>query len=271
MKPVWLTVALLLLSSNTLAEPKIWHEPVTGMPFVALAKGCFRMGTEKPVFPDLEALELVHLAYKASLSADERPRHEVCVDAFLIGQYEVRAMDWDKVMGTPPPAGEGEAPAGGISWDAAQEFARRLTQLSSGKQRFRLPTEAEWEYACRSGAKMDAVPYRGSHKAVAWYRGEDADTLRQPGPVGKLKANAWGLHDMLGNAWEWVEDAYRPDAYARHGLYNPVLKAAPNEGQRVIRGASHRSPDVQVRCANRGAYAAHDALGQIGLRLVRTP
>lgn len=270
MKRGWLAITVLLLSSAALAEPKIWHEPVTGMPFVALAKGCFGMGTEKPVFPDLEAPELVHLKYKASLSADERPRHEVCVDAFLLGQYEVRARDWIKVMGAPPPQGEGEAPAGGISWEAAQEFARRLTHLS-GKHRFRLPTEAEWEYACRAGAKKDAVPFKGSHKAVAWYRGDDADYLQRPGPVGKLKANAWGLHDMLGNVWEWVEDGYRTDAYARHGLYNPVAKAAPDSGRRVIRGASHRSLGVEVRCANRGFYAANDALGQIGLRLVRQP
>jgi formylglycine-generating enzyme required for sulfatase activity len=263
-------VVLLLLAGPALAQAGIWREPLTGMPFVRLTKGCFQMGTKRPL-PPVEALELTHSAYKASLSADEQPKHEVCVDAFLIGQYEVRADDWIKVMGEPPPAGRGDAPAAGISWVAAQEFARRLTQQSAGKQRFRLPTEAEWEYACRAGTKKDIVPNMADHADVAHYSVADETYLEQPAAVGKLKPNARGLHDMLGNVWEWVEDGYRPDAYARHTLYNPVVKYASAARPRVIRGGSHRSEFYHVRCANRGWYAADAALGHIGLRLVRQP
>jgi formylglycine-generating enzyme required for sulfatase activity len=260
--------AALLFSAAANAGPRIWREPLTGMPFVAIAKGCFQMGSKTPMLATPE-LALTHLRFDGNLSADERPQHEVCVDAFLIGQYEVQADDWIKVMGSKPPAGSGKAPASGISWDAAQEFARRLTQQSAGKHRFRLPTEAEWEYACRAGAKKELVPYRKNKVDVAWYSMEN-NHLQQPSPVGQLKANAWGLYDMLGNVWEWVEDAYRADGYASHGLYNPLVKEALH-GERVIRGASYRSEYVQVRCANRGFYAADDALGQIGLRLVGKP
>ena len=258
----------MLLSAAAWAGPKVWSEPVTGMPFVALSKGCFQMGTKTPVFTEPE-LALRHLKFDFNLSADEQPQHEVCVDAFLIGQYEVRADDWIKVMGNSPPEGHSQAPAGGVSWDAAQEFARRLTQLSAGKHRFRLPTEAEWEYACRAGQKK-VVPYRENRFDAAEYGMGDNNFVRQPNSVGKRKANAWGLYDMLGNVWEWVEDGYQSDAYTLHTLYNPKLKEAPS-GNRVIRGASHRSEYYRARCGNRGFYAADGALGQIGFRLVGTP
>jgi formylglycine-generating enzyme required for sulfatase activity len=269
-----LLTGALLLGGAALAAPEIWNEPRTGMPFVALPKGCFQMGTKTPVLPQLD-LALKQLPFRGSLSADETPQHEVCVDAFLMGQYEVRADDWAKVMGSSPPEGSGQAPAGAITWDAAQEFARRLSQQSAGKYQFRLPSEAEWEYACRAGEKTESVPYRESKVDVAWYRiGEHR--IGQPSPVGRLKANAWGLHDMLGNVWEWAADAYRPDGYAKHSLYQPQVKPTPDNqrnvlNKKVIRGASYRSEYFQMRCANRSSYAADDSLGQIGLRLVRQP
>lgn len=248
------------------AAPRIWQEPHTGMPFVALPKGCFQMGSAVSA---KGAMDGSLYQFRYGPGADEQPRHEVCVDAFLIGQFEVRASDWVKVMGENPPGGSASEPAGGISYDAAQEFARRLTQMSEGKYRFRLPTEGEWEYACRAGQKKEAMPFDNDHVDVAWYSVSGHRVLK-PNAVGALKPNAWGLHDMLGNVWEWVEDGYRRDAYSRHALYNPVVKEA-RDGQRVIRGASHRSDFIQVRCAKRAFYPASDALGQIGLRLVRQP
>lgn len=250
----------------TPALPKIWREPNTGMAFVALPKGCFQMGSTAKALNDIN-----HVVKRLgrTLIADERPRHEVCVDAFLMGQTEVRASDWVKVMGENPPTGSGDAPAGGVRFTAAQEFAKRLTALSNGQHQFRLPTEAQWEYACGAGDKQESRPYDGERVEGAWYSTIDR-RIAQPAAVAQFPANAWGLHDMLGNVWEWVADGYQADGYAKHGLYNPLQKEA-NNGERVIRGGSHRSEYMQVRCANRGSYPAGETLDQIGLRLVRQP
>ena len=246
--------------------PAIWREPSTGMAFVALPKGCFQMGSTAKA---LDSINHVVKRLGRSMIDDERPRHEVCVDAFFMGQTEVRASDWLKVMGENPPAGSGEAPAGGVRFDAAQEFARRLTALANGQHKFRLPTEAEWEYACHAGNKQETQPFDGERIEGAWYSTVDR-RIPQPAAIAKFPANAWGLHDMLGNVWEWVADGYQADGYAKHGLYNPLQKEAKN-GERVIRGGSHRSEYMQVRCANRGSYPASETLNEIGLRLVRQP
>ena len=251
------------------ATPATWTEPVTGMQFITVPKGCFQMGTRDSIKP-MDIAPWQHANFNGKLEADEQPRHEACVDAFLIGAHEVRASDWERVMGEAPPQGSGAAPAAGMSWHAAQAFAVKLTQLakqSGAPHRFRLPTEAEWEYACRAGAKKESVPSRREDRRdVAWYNLQRAP---EPREVGRRKPNAWALHDMLGNVWEWVEDGYRADAYARHTLYNPVVKEA-TDGDRVIRGASHRSDFLHVRCGKRASHPADDALGHIGLRLVRT-
>jgi formylglycine-generating enzyme required for sulfatase activity len=158
-------------------------------------------------------------------------------------------------------------PAAGVSWEQAQTFVARLNKLAGPLQLFRLPTEAEWEAACRAGRKEAADPPSAEVFQLAWFSGTNR-SLSEPAPVGTLKPNASGLHDMLGNVWEWVEDTYRPDAYAQHGLFNPVITGAGR--QRVIRGGSYRSEANQMRCGNRAFYAENDTLPQIGFRLVMT-
>lgn len=247
--------------------PATWKEPVSGMEFVALPKGCFQMGNARAVV-FREAFAGLPLAAHDFPFDDELPQHEVCVDALWMGRYEVRSDEWQRVMGGAKPA-RPDAPVADITWEQAQAFAARLTERAGGKHRFRLPTEAEWEYACRAGTAEEIVPKLGDLADRAWYVVEPKGIPDETQPVGKLAPNAFGLHDMLGNVWEWVQDGYRADAYQHHDLFNPVTAASGHD--RVIRGASFRSEPIHVRCARRGHYAAGDALRTIGLRLVRVP
>ena len=246
--------------------PAPWKDPETGMEFVQVPKGCFLMGNAKAVafreeFPGLP------LSNQDIPFDDELPQHEVCVDAFWMARFEVRADQWQRIMGGS--AKRADAPAAKVTWQQANAFAARLTERSGGKHRFRLPTEAEWEYACRAGAKDEIVPKQGELADVAWYGIEPTGLQNETQAVGKLGANAFGLHDMLGNVWEWVQDSYEADGYATHGLFGPVVDTtSPN---RVIRGASYRSQPLHVRCAKRAYYAPGESLNTIGLRLVRIP
>ena len=271
----FMTVACMLACGAAFAAaPALptWTEPVTGAQFVALPKGCFQMGTAKPVDPPFDA-SWKRIGYKGNLAEDEAPKHEVCVDAFWIAKTEVSAADWHKVMGGDLPAHGGKRAKVGVTWLEAREFAARLTASSGAKQRLRLPTEAEWEYACRAGDNSDLAPELGelSEAALsekAWYRHSPKRSY-EARETGVLQPNAFGLHDMMGNAWEWTQDSYQADGYARHQLYNPKVE---REGQpRVMRGASFRTEMAHMRCAMRGRYDPAQTMDAIGVRLVREP
>jgi formylglycine-generating enzyme required for sulfatase activity len=242
-----------------------WTESVTGMVFVALPKGCFQMGTAKPVDPPFDS-HWARIGYKGNLAEDEVPQHEVCVDALWLAKTEVSEADWNKVMGGEAPADGGRRAKVGVTWLQARQFAEHLTAQSAGKLRFRLPTEAEWEYACRAGAGEAPLPEREHLADKAWYA-QSPERSYEAREVGVLQANAFGLHDMLGNAWEWTQDSYRADAYARHALYNSKVESAG--APRVIRGGSFRTELMQTRCTMRGRYEPAATLNSIGMRLVR--
>ena len=272
MKRMMTVACLLTFGAAYAAAPVLpkWTEPITGVEFVALPKGCFQMGTAKPVAPPYDA-SWERIGYKGNLAEDEVPQHEVCVDAFWMATTEVNDADWHKVMGGKLPANGGKRAKVGVTWLEAREFAARLTASSDGKQRFRLPTEAEWEYACRAGDNSNQAPQLGelSEKTLsemAWYRHSPKRSY-EVRETGILRPNAFGLHDMMGNAWEWTQDSYQADAYARHPLYNPKVEA---DGQpRVMRGASFRTEMAHMRCAMRGRYDPAQTMDSIGLRLVR--
>lgn len=282
MKRTSLLVAGAVLSAAALAAPADkkaataqrqgpdWQEPATGMIFKDIPKGCFQMGAETPQIPHPEMF-WERAGYTKTASEDERPVHEVCVNGFWMGKYEVRRSEWRQVMGeaSNDDAKDGELPMSGITWEQAEEFAQRLSRLSEGKNRFRLPTEAEWEYACRAGAPKDIDPLAGNLAGFARHEFSHGS----PQPAGQLRPNDWGLHDVLGNVWEWVADDYAADAYARHDLYNPRMKAASAQKnlnvQKVLRGGGFRTETVQVRCAMRGHHDPRIGTDAIGLRLVR--
>lgn len=247
-----------------------WQEPATGMVFKDIPKGCFQMGAETPQGPHPEMF-WDRAGYTKTASEDELPVHEVCVNGFWMGKYEVRRSEWRQVMGeaSNEEAKDGDLPVTGVTWEQAEAFVQRLSRLSEGKYRFRLPTEAEWEYACRAGATKELDPLAGHLAHFAWHEFSRVG----PQPAGQLQPNDWGLHDMLGNVWEWVADDYAANAYARHDLYNPRMKAAPGKknpnGQKALRGGSFRTETVQVRCAMRGHHDPRIGTDAIGLRLVR--
>lgn len=261
----YLFAGALLATTFAAHAAEVWREPHTGMEFIALPKACYQMGLPAGAFREADPV------FQKRIRA-EMPQHEACVDAFWIGRHEVRESDWRKLIGERKSAGRDDAPVAGVSWVQANDFVQKLNEASAGAAHFRLPTEAEWEYACRAGAKATTqVPERNQLDAKAWYSSpyEAFGGLRLPEvqPVGGKAPNAFGLHDMLGNVWEWTQDAWRADAYTQHALYNPVIKGTADK--RAIRGGSLRSSRHMTRCEARAWMPEQDSDALVGLRLVR--
>jgi formylglycine-generating enzyme required for sulfatase activity len=193
--------------------------------------------------------------------SDEQPVHRVRISReFEMGKYEVTQAQWEAVMGNNPSNFKGpDLPVETVSWDDVQEFISKLNQ-SDNKYQYRLPTEAEWEYAARAGSTGD---YAGDLDAMAWYSNNSGNTTH---PVGQKQANAWGLHDMHGNVWEWCQDWYGP--YAEGVVTDPQ---GPSSGSyRVARGGGWPSPAQRCRSAYRGNAAPGARRNLLGSRLVRT-
>jgi formylglycine-generating enzyme required for sulfatase activity len=149
--------------------------------------------------------------------ADEKPAHRVQITkAFEMGKYEVTQAQWQATMGANPSAIKGDDhPVEMVSKNDAHDFLAKLNAQNDG-YKYRLPTEAEWEYAARAGTTTDQP---SSLDEVAWYGGNSGDESH---PVGQKKPNAWGLYDMLGNVREWVEDVFTRDYYSNSPLADPT-------------------------------------------------
>lgn len=190
------------------------------------------------------------------------PAHGVSVPAFAIGRYEVTVGQWRAVMDeAPADTGCGpDCPVGSVSWDAAVEFVRRLGQRT-GKT-YRLPSEAEWEYACKAGASSD---YCGGDEpqALAWYGDERSGAH----PVGAKAANAWGVYDMSGNVWEWTADCMVADYHGAPVDGSP--RVTSDCRSRVLRGGSWRSGAQYARAVIRFGFAPAYRGADFGFRVVR--
>ncbi len=253
-KPATTTVVSIAPTHATKPEPaavagKTWVEPTTGMEFVWIPKGCFQMGS-----PTSEL----------GRNSNEH-QHEVCVDGYWLGIYEVTNAQY-RLFKPSHDSGRYEnvslnsnnQPVGNVSWYEAMAFAEWLS-VKAGKI-FRLPTEAEWEYAARAGTST----------AYFWgdnWRERHNYLSASKKPVGSHRPNTFGLYDMLGNVWEWTASIYDSDY---KGAERQVA-SLDADGYRVVRGGSWGNNSAGVRSAYRRSDAPDYQYFHIGFRLVRNP
>jgi formylglycine-generating enzyme required for sulfatase activity len=198
---------------------------------------------------------------------DEQPVHTIRISQpFYLGKYEVTQAQWEAVMGNNPShfTGNQNRPVGNVSWNDVQEFIRALNTKEHGIKH-RLPTEAEWEYAARAGTKT-AYSFGDNASELDKYGWYNDNSKSETHPVGQLKPNAWGLYDMHGNVWEWVQDRYTP--YISSSTQDPQ---GPSLGfDRVFRGGEWGSDAVYCRSANRGKAPASFRDRALGFHLLQT-
>lgn len=246
------TAGILLWATAPRDTAKIVKNRI-GMEFVSLPAGNFMMGSAKG-------------------RADEKPVHRITISkGFLLGRYEVTQGEWKTVMGREAVNFKGDDfPAQFVNWNQTQEFIARLNQTSDGYT-YRLPTEAEWEYACRAGTTTE---YADDLEWLAWYAGNSENRVH---PVGHLHPNAWGLYDMHGNVFEFCQDWYDPNYYSSSPDTDPQGPASGKE--RVLRGGSFRETgpfsatidESNLRSAARWQSFPDDILDDRGFRLVAVP
>ena len=197
-------------------------------------------------------------------AGDEKPTHQVTLSSYYIGKTEVTQALWKAVMGKNPSKFKGDnLPVENVSWDDCQEFIKKLNALT-GKN-FRLPTEAEWEYAARGGNKSRSYKYSGSNNIddVAWY---NKNSENRTHPVKTKQSNELGIYDMCGNVWEWCQDRYGD--YSSATQTNP--KGATTGSNRVNRGGSSGSYGRYCRSSYRSYNTPGYSDKFLGLRLALT-
>jgi formylglycine-generating enzyme required for sulfatase activity len=196
-------------------------------------------------------------------NSDEKPVHQVQLSSFSIGQTEVTQELWEAVMGTNPSSWKGmKLPVEQVSWNDCQTFITKLNQLTG--QKFRLPTEAEWEFAARGGTKSKGYKYSGSNTIgdVAWYWDNSSSMTHE---VATKQANELGIYDMSGNVWEWCQDWYSNSYYSSSVINNPT---GPTSGSnRVSRGGCWLDPATICRVAYRYWNSPTNTYYYLGFRL----
>ena len=233
--------------------PEIFEVGGVSFKMVKVRGGTFTMG-----FNDTDAPYL-----KFTVPDNEKNAHEVTVSDFGIGETEVTVGLWKAVMGSVPYLNDADdirKPVGNVSWYDCQVFLRKLNALT--RRTFRLPTEAEWEYAARGGSKSRHYGFSGGNemKSVMWFL-DNADS--KPQTVATRKPNELGLYDMSGNVWEWCYD--RAEEYTLDSRTDPC--GAEEGGTRILRGGSCASRWDACRISNRSYMPGKNIKGTFGLRL----
>jgi sulfatase modifying factor 1 len=231
----------------TLLKGAVYTQSSGGFEFVSVEGGTFQMGS--------------------TVSDDEKPIHSVTLNSFSIGKYEVTQKQWQSVMGNNPSNFKGDnLPVEQVSWNDIQDFIEKLNQKEKTNA-YRLPTEAEWEYAARGGNKSNGYTYSGSNSIdnVAWYSSNSGSTTHT---VGTKQANELGVYDMSGNVWEWCNDWYEANYYKNSAGSNP--QGASTGSVRVLRGGSWDFFGINCRVADRGGSKPDNRFVNYGFRLVRT-
>jgi hypothetical protein len=248
----WLGLRLVLAEDNDFRTIRVGNS-YFDMSFVK--GGTFMMGSAAP---DAEK--------------DEQPVHAVTLSDYYIGQTEVTQHLWQAVMGSGnnPSATKGNnLPVTNITWNEAQTFVERLSELTG--MRFRLPTEAEWEYAARGGRKSKGYTYAGSNDIdeVGWYNGNSSNKTHA---VGQKQPNELGIYDMTGNVYEFCQDWYGP--YSAELQTNPQGSASSSKNHRVCRGGAFVNPSnipLYCRVTCRGVAWDDNRYAHGGLRIVLEP
>jgi formylglycine-generating enzyme required for sulfatase activity len=245
-------VLVIVVSSMGMATEKEFTNSI-GMKFILIPAGTFIMGSPSD---DPERFK-------------DEIHHQVTISrSFYIQTTEVTQRQWKQVMGSNPSYfknGGDDCPVENVSWNDVQEFIKELNRQER-TEKYRLPTEAEWEYAARAGTttKYSFGNSEDNLEKYAWY---DKNSGNQTHPVGQKRPNAWDLYDMHGNVWEWVQDWFGD--YPSGHATDPTV---PSPGSyRVVRGGSSGSFARSCRSVNRLCFSPNAKFYDLGFRLVRTP
>jgi formylglycine-generating enzyme required for sulfatase activity len=237
-------------SDDRNAQPGQWVKDCEQCPaLVMIAPGSFTMG--------------------GGSGPEEQPPHRVNLKGFFLGRFEVTQAEWVEIMGSNPSASKAcgsRCPVERINWNDAQAFVKKLSERT-GKQ-YRLPTEAEWEYAARAGSRS-AWSFGNDDSRLhqyAWFSDNSKGAVHE---VGLKQANPFGLHDMHGNVWEWVEDAFHED-YSRARSDGKAAQAQGGDDLRVLRGGSWFSNAKDLRVSKRNPNAPDEGYVFFGLRVARS-
>jgi formylglycine-generating enzyme required for sulfatase activity len=250
-------VTALLIVPGTPATADDWPigppDPIKLMEMTLVKGGCYKMGDTS-----------------GDGAPDEKPVHEVCVKDFYLAKFPVTQMQWTGTMGTNPsrePHCGMTCPVENVSWNEVQEFIAKLSQRT--KKAYRLPTEAEWEYAARSGGKDEKWAGTGTEDDLgnyAWYYNNSGF---KPHPVGLKKPNGLGLYDMTGNVWQWTSDWYDQGYYAQSPKDAP--QGAASGETRSLRGGYWGDLPSFARVARRINLVPSARGGGYGFRLALSP